>query len=140
MAKRELIFRITATVSKLEKVFVDDDGLSEDEVEDLGRELAHQQFSCLNDGTEEKYNEQSELVTEKQTYEIVFYNSRKSFNERLSYLILEYFEDIDSARQLAKNKLKSKNCLGHIAKVQSLDREEIEIYVGTENGCVKISQ
>jgi hypothetical protein len=61
---QKLKFRITATVVKNITVEVDDIGLSEDQVEEIGREQAHQEFSVLCDGTEEKYNESSELITE----------------------------------------------------------------------------
>lgn len=61
---KTLKFRVTATITKIIEVNVDDEGLSEDEVEELGREKAHEEFSSENDGTEEKYEENSEIIVE----------------------------------------------------------------------------
>lgn len=62
---KTLKFRVTATVTKIEEVKVDDEGMTSDEVEEKGREMAHEQFSVLNDGNAcEKYNEDSVLITE----------------------------------------------------------------------------
>lgn len=60
-------FRVTATVSKIEEVFLEDlgctDGLSQDEIADMAREKAHEQFSILEeDSLHEKYNEESEEI------------------------------------------------------------------------------
>lgn len=61
---RKVKFRVTATITKIVEVEVDDKGLSEDEIEEVAREEAHQQFSSENDGTEEKYEEDSEIIVE----------------------------------------------------------------------------
>lgn len=54
--------KVTATITKIEIVEVDDTGLSDDEIEDMVIEQAHEQFSCLNDGTEEDYEEEAEII------------------------------------------------------------------------------
>jgi hypothetical protein len=61
---RKVKFRVTATVTKIVEVEVDDTGLSEDEVEELAREKVHETFTVENDGTEERYEENSELIVE----------------------------------------------------------------------------
>ena len=59
---KTLKFRVTATITKIIEVEVDVEGLLEDEIEDAGRQKAHEQFDCLNDGSEEKYTETSEII------------------------------------------------------------------------------
>lgn len=60
---KTLQFRVTATISKIETVRVDDDGLTEDEVEEIGRWKAHEQFDYHCNDNEEKYEESSELIS-----------------------------------------------------------------------------
>jgi hypothetical protein len=61
---KTLKFRVTAKVSKIVEVEVDDEGMSPEEVENKGRELAHENFNILNDDNEESYSEDSELIVE----------------------------------------------------------------------------
>ena len=62
---RKFKFRVTATVSKLIEVEVDPDQWDdEDELENEARNKAHELFSIVHDGTEERYNEDAELITE----------------------------------------------------------------------------
>ena len=63
---KTLKFRVTATISKVETVEVDDENLTDDEVEEIGRQQAHEQFNCLNDGTEEKYTEDSKVLDDNE--------------------------------------------------------------------------
>ena len=59
---RTLKFKITAKVTKIVEVEVDDTNLSYEEAEDVGREMAHEAFNPQCDGYEEEYSEESFLV------------------------------------------------------------------------------
>lgn len=61
---KQLTFRVTATVVKDITVDVDDENLTEEEIEDTGREMAHEQFNVLCDGQGESYSEDSALIIE----------------------------------------------------------------------------
>jgi len=61
---KKLKFKVTAKVTKIIEVEVEDDGLSQDEIEEKGREQAHESFSVLCDGDEESYDEDSVIVTD----------------------------------------------------------------------------
>ena len=60
---KTLKFKITATITKIIDVEVDDTNLTSEEVEDIGREMAHESFNPLNDGYEEHYTEDSVILS-----------------------------------------------------------------------------
>ena len=62
MKTEKLTFRVKATVSKIIEVDVPVNGESMPEVIERGRQMAHDYFSILNDGNEEKYTEESYLI------------------------------------------------------------------------------
>ena len=65
--KKVYEFEVTATISKKILVEVDTDelesaGLNSEQILDHAETLAHENFSVMNDDSEERYNEYSSLI------------------------------------------------------------------------------
>jgi len=130
MAIKKLTYRVTATVTKDITVEVDEDELEEgQDIEDLGSQLANEQFSILNDDNDEKYTQDTKFIgefvsIEEMTYEYLLYQNQKEFDERKAFKSVEGFNSMQEAMAAVSKVMKK----GMVAKVQSYDREEIEIF------------
>jgi hypothetical protein len=55
-------FRVTAKIVKDVIVYVTPEEMNQDEIEEMGKEMAHQQFNPNKEGTEEKYDQSCDLM------------------------------------------------------------------------------
>ena len=127
MALKRLKYRVTATVTKDVIVEVDENNLEEgQDIEDLGQELANAEFNILNDDNQEKYTQEASFVEElpAMTYEFLLYENQNDFNYLKACKTSQGYESMKAAKKEARKLMKK----GMVAKVQSDDREEIEIF------------
>jgi len=126
MAIKRLKYRVTATVTKDVIVEVDENNLEEgQDIEDLGQELANAEFNILNDDNLEKYTQEASFIEELPAkYEFLLYENLKDFDNRKAFRTSEGYESMKAAKKEARKLMKK----GMVAKVQSDDREEIEIF------------
>ena len=127
MALKRLKYRVTATVTKDVIVEVDENNLEEgQDIEDLGQELANAEFNILNDDNQEKYTQEASFVEElpAMTYEFLLYENQEEFDQRRACKTSEGYESMAAAKKEALKLMKK----GMLAKVQSDDREEIEVF------------
>lgn len=126
MAIKRLKYRVTATVTKDITVEVDEADLEEgQDIEDLGQQYANQEFNILNDANSEKYSQDASFIEEvNSTYEFLLYENQQEFDQRKAFRTSEGYTSMKEAKKEACKLMKK----GMVAKVQSDDREEIEVF------------
>jgi hypothetical protein len=61
---KKLKFKVVATITKVIEVEVNTRGLSDEQIEEAGRALAHEEFNPNRDFYDEEYTEDSTLLTD----------------------------------------------------------------------------